>query len=256
MAYTLYFYPYSIVSIMARYAIALRGPPKEGLSDLSINEQAVDIVVNLEQLSEDYLCNVNPKGQVPVLAGGDLPAPIPDSEEILYFLAKLYPRMIPTEHEAQIRQLVKKLHQINYFSLSFTGNISVPRGVLAKISGLIEDESISEQYRKALRYKFQVNEREKVGGLDEGVPARESKKAEVLMADLAKLLPGEDATGPWMFGLEHPSGLDAHLIVFITRLQDVGRGAIVPEALRAYAERARAAPAWESVMQGRQTVKK
>ncbi len=64
MSYTLYYHPYSICSIMVRYTLALRGPPKAGSPDVTVREEVVDINDSLDQLTENYLCNINPKGQV------------------------------------------------------------------------------------------------------------------------------------------------------------------------------------------------
>ena len=49
---------------MVRYTLALRGPPKAGSPDVTVSEEVVDISGSLDQLTEDYLCNINPKGQV------------------------------------------------------------------------------------------------------------------------------------------------------------------------------------------------
>jgi hypothetical protein len=63
MSYILYYHPFSVCSIMVRYTYALRGPPKDSTSDMSVQEQMVDIF-NDEQLSEHFLTAINPKGQV------------------------------------------------------------------------------------------------------------------------------------------------------------------------------------------------
>lgn len=48
---------------MVRYTIALRGLPKSENAAIMIEEKSVDIF-HEEQLSEDFLCNINAKGQV------------------------------------------------------------------------------------------------------------------------------------------------------------------------------------------------
>jgi hypothetical protein len=48
---------------MVRYTLALRGPPKDASSAIEVHEQEVD-VYHEEQLSEQFLCEINPKGQV------------------------------------------------------------------------------------------------------------------------------------------------------------------------------------------------
>lgn len=62
-SYTLYHHPYSICSIMVRYTLALRGPSKDPSSKIDVTEKVVDIF-NSAQLEEDFLVNINPKGQV------------------------------------------------------------------------------------------------------------------------------------------------------------------------------------------------
>lgn len=57
----------------------------------------------------------------------------------------------------------------------------------------------------------------------------------------------------WCFGLEKPSALDAHLIVFIARLTDIERTDLIPEALKGYAAKAMSLPQWDEVMHGRAT---
>ena len=56
-----------------------------------------------------------------MLAGPSLSTPIADSEEIVYYLAKSFPSIIPEEQEPQVSQYMKRLHGINYFSLTFNG---------------------------------------------------------------------------------------------------------------------------------------
>lgn len=43
---------------------------------------------------------------------------------------------------------------------------------------------------------------------------------------------GGAATGsPWIFGGHHPTALDASIVVFLVRMQGVGRGSIIPATL-------------------------
>jgi hypothetical protein len=62
-SYTLYHHPYSICSIMVRYTLALRGSPKDPSSQINVTEKVVDIF-HEAQLEEDFLLNINAKGQV------------------------------------------------------------------------------------------------------------------------------------------------------------------------------------------------
>lgn len=61
--YTIYHNYYSICSIQSRYVLKVRGKAANAGSEMLVQEQEVDIF-NEEQLSEDYLIRINPKGQV------------------------------------------------------------------------------------------------------------------------------------------------------------------------------------------------
>jgi hypothetical protein len=95
------------------------------------------------------------------------------------------------------------------------------------------------------------NEREKVDALLSGVPEKNLELARVFLVTCSELLSSE---GPWLWGLAHPTALDAHLVVFIARLLDVGHGHIVPASLMEYIERVKKGSEWAEVMQGRQTI--
>lgn len=108
---------------------------------------------------------------------------------------------------------------------------------------------------------FRRLERDKIGGLKAGIPEIMNERARMLMEEFQLLLPGaslstlrNDASGPWLLGLPQPSALDAHLITFIARMRDVGRGEIVPEALGRYVDSALEQDAWRDMMEGRKTM--
>ena len=61
--YVLHHFPYSLCSIMVRHTIALRGRPRSSESFINIEEKIVDLSRG-EHISETYLLEVNPKGQV------------------------------------------------------------------------------------------------------------------------------------------------------------------------------------------------
>jgi hypothetical protein len=58
--YILYQNPFSLCSLMVLYTIALRGDPSTSLAALDIKQH----LVKDESLTENYLRNINPKGQV------------------------------------------------------------------------------------------------------------------------------------------------------------------------------------------------
>ncbi|KAM0166591.1 hypothetical protein ACHAQE_001397 [Botrytis cinerea] len=234
---------------MVRYTLAVRGPPKA--FELKFEEQVVDIF-NEEQLSEHFLCEVNSMGQVPVLTSPALSKPIADSLEITHWLAKLYPLLIPESYSSQINSFLERLHALNFFSLSFPGRPQVANGFKAAAEKRLAGD-ITERYRKALLYKIEVLKRDKIGGLQPEVTAAMSKLAQTLLIDLESVLPIPDKdsvhhkSGPWLFGLEHPTALDAHLLPFISRLRDVGRQELIPAKLGEYADLALETPEWKKL---------
>jgi hypothetical protein len=61
--YILYYNPYSICSIQVNYTLELRGEPKDAASAMNIEKRVVNIF-NQEQLTENFLCEINAEGQV------------------------------------------------------------------------------------------------------------------------------------------------------------------------------------------------
>lgn len=60
---------------------------------------------------------------------------------------------MPKEHAADIERLLRQLHEINYFSISFPGK---PKSALDSIQTLREllGEDISDAYRAAIHTKI------------------------------------------------------------------------------------------------------
>lgn len=95
--------------------------------------------------------------QVPVLTHAThLDAPIADSLEITFWLASRYPDLMPTKHEAEIRQYLVDLHALNYFSLSFPGRAHVAERFEAAVNRKLANPDIPHRYRKALELKLGV----------------------------------------------------------------------------------------------------
>lgn len=93
--------------------------------------------------------------------------------------------------------------------------------------------------------------KEKVEGIKEASVRSNEEKARALMKTFDSLL-SDDA--PWLFGSSRPTVLDAHLIILIARMQDVGRTSLIPDRLLKYADAAFSTPELEGVMQGRRTM--
>lgn len=115
----LYHDPVSICSIMVRYTFALRGGQQCNGSELQLQEKVCDLRCQ-QQLTEHYLCEIKPNGEVPVIALVTHESglkPIADSVAITWFMASRNPSLLPKEHEENIRRLVTELHgSINFFS--------------------------------------------------------------------------------------------------------------------------------------------
>jgi len=82
------------------------------------------------------------------------------------------------------------------------------------------------------------------------VTAENQKNAKALLSDLEHKLPSPES---WIYG-ENPTAIDAHLVVFIARMIDVGREQLIPEKLRDYTHWAMQKPEWVDMMGGRTTM--
>lgn len=154
--HVLYYHPYSICSIMSRYALAIRGEPATPEEAITVKEQEIDIYAS-EQLTEEYLCIVNAKGQVPVLAPPAPASPISDSRKIATYLSSKYPQLGPGAHRDEIEGLLDDLHTLNFTSLSMQPGPGTARyNVLKEYIHDKLQSDISDRYRKALEYKLTV----------------------------------------------------------------------------------------------------
>ena len=120
----------------------------------------------LPQLQEWFL-KLNPNGYVPVLV--DQGKPISDSLDIAYHLERYIPGQFPKEHRTEIDPLLKELHQISYYSLTYGEKDSSKSGFakdatdrVEYINELIQKPDTSDEYRKLLEYKLEHFKEEKV----------------------------------------------------------------------------------------------
>ncbi|KEF51398.1 uncharacterized protein A1O9_12547, partial [Exophiala aquamarina CBS 119918] len=253
-SHRLYHNHYSLCSLQVRYTIAIAGPPRDGLPPMQFDEVVVDLF-NDGQLDEHFLTKVNRKGQarlpVPALTSPTLDKPIADSLEITFYLLKHYPGLMPKSHEEESLALLKAVHDLNYFALSFPDRPQVVAGFVKAIRDRLARDDISDEYRDALEYKLSVTTREKVQGIKQDAVRANEEKARHLLEKVESLL-SEDA--PWLLGSNRPTVLDAHLVILLGRLQDVGRSGIVSNRLLKYADAAFGTPELQGVMQGRRTM--
>ncbi|KAG4442870.1 hypothetical protein IFR05_001666 [Cadophora sp. M221] len=255
--YTLYFNKWSICSQMILLTLAFKGKPKDGDASMTVKQKHIDIMKS-EQLEEVFLTNINPKGQeqieqVPVLTHpSKLPKPIPDSLDITHYIASNYPSLLPEEFKDRIVELLKELHDINYFSLSFGNKPTAAKAQEALVEKKLAQTDMSEVYRKALEYKLIVVQNEKVSGVTETEIEAQIGNARAFLEKVAGLY--EPKNGPWLWGRTSPTALDAHLAVFVARLYDVGREVLAPENLVPFRTRVIETEEWEAVYQGRSTM--
>jgi hypothetical protein len=81
-------------------------------------------------------------------------------------------------------------------------------------------------------------------------PASVDMSQQRIIALFDKLKPNPNfSTSGWLFDLKNALVLEADLIVFITRIRDVGRMDLVPNAFSAYTPRAMEGQAWKDVQQ-------
>lgn len=155
--YTLHSSPFSLYSMMARHTIQLgsttRGakPPKKITLEF-INHH------ELENLQEDYLIHVNPKGQVPAMTGDVLEQPLTDSLSItLYLSEKHYPAMLPPKYVAVISDCLLRIHNIPGLSFSIKNpTAEMKQRNPSPVENILKRTDISPEYRKALEAKLKL----------------------------------------------------------------------------------------------------
>ena len=171
--YTLYYNDYSLCSLMVRLTLAFCNDGNKEVEPLDVREQPVDIQHG-GQLEEEYLCDVNPKGtvsdewrirkrslphldQVPVLTHpSKFSPPITESLDISRYFSTFYPTLIPSHLSSEIDSLLRSLHSINYFSLTYTHKPQRASDMEGGVLKLLERDDISERYQKALEFKLRV----------------------------------------------------------------------------------------------------
>jgi glutathione S-transferase len=151
--YTLYYGGYSLCSMMVRLTVALRGQHKDSIQT-TFTAKHINIPAK-EHITEDYLLHVNRKGQVPALTGSALQEPIADSLLITKYLGEGFPSLAPEQHKAKMVELLDRLHGLNYYSLSYSGNNTFTKWLQGELQQILEGD-ISEEYRKAIEYKLGV----------------------------------------------------------------------------------------------------
>ncbi|KAL1847635.1 hypothetical protein Daus18300_013895 [Diaporthe australafricana] len=264
---------------MARFTYALgRSSADPTTNEVHLENKLVDHHRD-ENLAEDYLLHINPKGQVRwnkkrhirgyqthILLGSGIDkskalSPLTDSVDISHWLCGHYPKLLPLEHESTIRDMFTKLHDIPIFSLSARRDSVPPEWQADGIPPTAVDAllarpepEISSEYRRALENKRELT---KADALRPAQVQLAERKALDYFAELLPIYRANGGDSTWLFGSETgPTLLDAHTVPFIARLMDerVKRHDLVPAEIQQYAAGVMKLPEWVSVMHGRPTV--
>ena len=84
---------------------------------------------------------------------------------------------------------------------------------------------------------------------------KEDAKVTKLCSELAQIKDKyENAASPWLFGTEYGTALDAHLLILLARLEDVGGEKVVHPRILAHGHAIMDGALWKSFMQGRATM--
>lgn len=161
--YTLLIFPFSLYSIMARYAIELGKEYHQGPNGVpNITHKLLDLHRD-ENLDEWFLTEINPSGQVPVMtrewrdASGKPRLEVTTESVVIskVFGEKFFPELLGGVHRGEVDRLLAKIHEIQAFSLSIK---SPTKEQAVEVPDPGQDErlartGISDKYRRALEYK-------------------------------------------------------------------------------------------------------
>lgn len=161
--YTLLIFPFSLYSIMARFAIELGKEYHQGPNGVpNIAHKLINLHLD-ENLEEWFLTEINASGQVPVMTqewrdGSREPRLEITTESVViskFFGEKFFLGLLGGAHREEVDRLLAKIHEIQAFSLSVK-NPTKEQAVEVPDPG--QDErlartDISEKYRRALEYK-------------------------------------------------------------------------------------------------------
>lgn len=151
----LHHFQYSIRSLFVRYSYALRGPAAHPGTEIRLEEHHIDLrPPGFDQLEEKFICDINPSGEVPVLVSKQDGSILPDSRAITFEIAKHYPQLMSEDQVDEIHSLLAKLHEIDFYSLTFTGKYMFPCGTIATLLERRNHADTSYEYRQALDRKI------------------------------------------------------------------------------------------------------
>ncbi|KAL1861021.1 hypothetical protein Plec18167_003696 [Paecilomyces lecythidis] len=254
--YTLYSSPFSLYSMMARHTVQLGPTTHDARPPKKITLHFINHKKD-ENLKEDYLVKVNPKGQVPSMTGNVLEQPLTDSISIsLYLAEKHYPAMLPAEHAAVIRNLLERFHAIS--GLSFSRKNPTPEMMQynpSPVEDILKRTDLSPEYRKALEAKLEFHKKTNGVAFQPAIVAKARADLQAIFAEIIEYRRKSGASeGDWTFGNKvGPTVLDSHLLPLVLRCIEAGNGELVPQELQRWAEIKAKSPEWQKVMHGKPT---
>ncbi|KAK7913819.1 hypothetical protein PG985_011522 [Apiospora marii] len=256
--YTLYSAPFSLYSMMARHTVLLGPKTLNAKPPKKIDLHFINHKKN-ENLGENYLLNINPKGQIPAMTGGALEKPLTDSMSITLHLAEThYPAMLPADHEVMIREILGEMHAIP--GLSFSRVIETPEMNPSPAEKMLERQDISPAYRQALLQKLMFHYEGNALAFQPGPVAKARRDLKILFGKitvqrLASGAYGKYGPPEWTFGWRvGPTALDAHLLPLVLRCVEVGHDDLPTQDLKTWANAMARSPAWQKTMHGGPTV--
>ncbi|KAI1046769.1 hypothetical protein LB505_011110 [Fusarium chuoi] len=256
--YTLYSSPFSLYSMMARHTIQL-GPTTHGATPpKSITLHFINHKAH-ENLGEDYLINVNPRGQVPAMKGNLLKETLTESRAISLHLAeKHYPAMMGDKYENIVRDLFERLHAVYGLSISNPKpTAEMTQRNPSPVEKMLQRTDISPQYRAALEAKLAFHDQHNAIAFQPDVVAKHRADLKTIFEQVVehrKRSGSYEDHDQWTFGSDiGPTILDSHLLPFTLRCLEVGSDDLVPLELQHWAKAKEKSPSWQKVMHGKPT---
>ncbi|KAF4124599.1 hypothetical protein GMORB2_5265 [Geosmithia morbida] len=210
-------------------------------------------------------------GQVPALRlsenrdGNEPTRLLADSSEILAWLCRLQPELIPKDHQEDIQSLLSSFYAFHAKPLTVKPE-ERNNGITNKAAAMLERTDISESHRRRLEVKSVYHDTKFRTTLDaDNIETVESQARDFIrsVSDLLRRRQrqqqqqgDEDFSGSaiYIFGTR-PSVADAVVTALLARLMDVGRDDIVDdETARDYTTKVISSSEWQKVMQGRRTL--
>lgn len=249
--YTLYYFPFSLYSIMVRFGFEIAASldpqtsPKYQLKLLNLHED--------EEVSEVYLTEVNSKGQVPALTSPSLPAPITDSRDISKWLCDQQPLLVPAEHRETIDRLIEALYAFHAMAVSIPEKDRI-HGVPNVAAAMLERSDISEKHRRALEMKSVFHDTNYCRTLEPDNVEQTEALCRAFTSALEEILTLNERPEHQRWLLGGPTIVDAHAVPLISRLLERERTDLVPSAVVAYAKGVMESIEWKRTTHGRGTV--